>query len=223
MQIKFINNTNKKTILLEMISNNIVKVISKEQPNLSGFQVFTDNGDLLGDYSDYTTLYKQESDGYMLSNDGSVYKELEEIPTYIPTLEEVKEQKKTEISFKCKETISKGVDVVFQDRTEHFRLTVEDQLNLMRKKDQLEKGESKIEYHADRMPCRYYSKEDMQKIICVADDFISYQTSYCNGLFQWISSLNTIDDVEEIHYGTNLPIQFQSEQLKKEVKKGVCR
>lgn len=153
----------------------------------------------------------------MLSNDGSIYQETEpeEIPTYIPTLEEVKEQKKIELSFKCKETISKGVDVVFLDRTEHFSLTLEDQINLMRIKDQLEKGESKIEYHADGMPCRYYSKEDMQKIICAADDFISYQTSYCNGMFQWINSLSTIDDVEKIHYGVQLPIKFQSEQLQR--------
>lgn len=216
MYIQFLDGYKNNIDALTCISKNIVKIYKIEQ-NLSGFQVFTDNGDLLGDYSDFTTLYKHESDGYMLSNDGSVYQETEigKIPIYIPTLEEVKKSKKAELSFKCKETISKGVDVVFQDRTEHFRLTVEDQLNLMRKKEQLEKGESKTEYHADGMPCRYYSKEDMQKIICAADDFISYQTSYCNGMFQWIDSLSTIDDVEKIHYGVHLPIQFQSEQLKK--------
>lgn len=223
MLLKFKNSDKTLNANIEIVSNQIIKILDSSKPNLSGLQLFTENKNLLGDYSDFTTLYKQDYDGYVLSNDGSVYKEPEEMPTYIPTLEEVKEQKKTELSFKCKETISKGIDVVIQDRTEHFRLTVEDQLNLMRKKDELEKGELKIEYHADGMPCRYYSKEDMKKIICAADDFISYQTSYCNGLFQWINFLKTIDDVENIHYGINLPVQFQSEQLKKEVGKGECR
>lgn len=216
MKILFLNNKTEQTISLEIISNNIIKIISKEIPNLSGFQVFTDKGELLGDYSDFTTLYKKEYDGYMLSNDGSVYQETEpgEIPVYIPTLEEVKEQKKSELSFKCKEKIYKGVDVVFKNETEHFSLTLEDQLNLMRKKYQLEKGKTEIEYHADGKPFRYYSKEDMQKIIDSADEFISYQTSYCNSLFQWIKSLNSVDEIQIIQYGDLVPLSFQSEPLK---------
>lgn len=216
MNIKFKNLQEISNASVTIISNNVVKIITQDSSNLSGFQVFTENGDLLGDYSDFTTLYKQESDGYMLSNDGSVYQETEpiEIPTYIPTLEEVKEQKKAELSFKCKETIYKGVDVVFKNETEHFSLTIEDQLNLMRKKDQLEKGETKIEYHADGKPFRFYSKEDMQKIIDSADEFISYQTSYCNSLFQWIKSLNSVDEIQIIKYGDLVPLSFQSEPLK---------
>lgn len=213
MYIKF-KNLEEKLESIKSISNNIVKIITIEQPNLTGFQVFTDNGDLLGDYSDFTTLYKQESDGYMLSNDGSVYTEPEEIPTYAPTLEEVKEQKKAELSINCKETIYKGTDVAFSEKTEHFSLTIEDQLNLMRKKDQLEKGETKIEYHADGKPFRYYTKEDMKKIIDTTDEFINYQTSYCNSLFQWVNALNSIEEINKIKYGDLVPLKFQSKPLK---------
>lgn len=58
MKILFLDNQSKQIAQLDVISANIVKITSKNVPNLSGFQVFTESGDLLGDYRDYMTLYK---------------------------------------------------------------------------------------------------------------------------------------------------------------------
>ena len=43
--------------------------------NLSGFHLVTNDGQVYGKYETYTTLYKTVEDGYILSNDGSVYVE----------------------------------------------------------------------------------------------------------------------------------------------------
>ena len=73
---------------------NKVKLFTKDMPNLSGFKLYTDKDDLLGDYSDYKTLYKQETDGYILSNDGSVYKKVEyiAIPEFEPVIKPSKQE-----------------------------------------------------------------------------------------------------------------------------------
>lgn len=67
--------------------------------NTSGFKVYKDEKGrlLLGDYSDFNTLYKEGSGSFTLSNDGSVYVEpepmpeveIEEIPVEtVPTINE---------------------------------------------------------------------------------------------------------------------------------------
>lgn len=213
MNIKYNDLKTINKLDIEFISNKILKIITQESPNLSGFQIFTENDDLLGDYSDFTTLYKSEDDGYMLSNDGSVYKELD-IPKHIPTLNEIKEQKISEISQQCRQTIYKGIDVIFADRTEHFSLTIEDQLNLLNRKNQIRDGKEKIEYHADGEMFKYYTAEEMEEIIETSDNFIIYNTSYCNSLMSWIKELDNIEQIQSIKYGDFVPKNQQSEPLK---------
>lgn len=130
-------------------------------------------------------------------------------------LDVLKELKTTEISTMCAETIGKGVDVELSVGTKHFSLTDRDQMNLFGKKDQLKSDleKDKFEYHSDGEPCVYYSREDMTKIVEAAFAFVSYHTTYCNSVFDWIRKLESANDIRAITYGVYIPEEYQSEVM----------
>ena len=213
MKILFNNKEELIECEIKFVNNNIVELSNVEQ-NLSGFKIYNEFNELLGDYSEYTTLYKNLLTSYQLSNDGSVYVEPEPTVPYEPTLEEVKNQKIEEISNKCNEIIFNGIDVDLSIGKKHFSLTIEDQLNLFGKQSQILSEEERFEYHADGESCIYFSKEDMMKIIQSAMQFVSYHTTYCNSMFQWIKSLESKENILTINYGDLIPEEYQSEVLK---------
>ena len=131
------------------------------------------------------------------------------------TLEEFKTAKKQEISQACEQIIYAGISVTLADGiVEHFALTEHDQLNLFGKQTQLAAGAERLEYHSDGQPCRYYSAADMQTIIAAAMQHVSYHTTYCNALNMWITGCETIEELQQIYYGADVPEQYQSEVLK---------
>lgn len=68
-------------------NNNVVK-ITPTIPNTNGFTTWRMDGKTqLGDFSDFTTVYKVEGDSVSYSNDGSIYVEPPK-----PTEEELKRQ-----------------------------------------------------------------------------------------------------------------------------------
>lgn len=134
------------------------------------------------------------------------------------SLEDAKEMKYQEIATTCEQAIYAGVDVAISSGTEHFSLTEKDQLNLFGKKMQLLAGEEKLEYHEDGQPCKYFSAEDMQKIVDTAMFYVSYNTTYCNALNMWIKSIEKASELEQIQWGAKIPEEFQNEVLKDYVK-----
>lgn len=134
------------------------------------------------------------------------------------SLEDAKNLKYQEIATACEQAIYAGVDVSISSGTEHFSLTEKDQLNLFGKKMQLLAGEEKLEYHEDGYPCKYFSAEDMQKIVDTAMFYVSYNTTYCNALNMWIKSIEKASELERIQWGCKIPEEFQNEVLKDYVK-----
>lgn len=68
--------------------NNNVATITPTTPNTSGFTTWRIDGKTqLGDFSDFTTVYKVDGDSISYSNDGSVYAEPPK-----PTEEELRRQ-----------------------------------------------------------------------------------------------------------------------------------
>lgn len=130
------------------------------------------------------------------------------------SLEDARLAKYQEISTACEQTIYAGVDVPTSSGIEHFSLTEKDQINLFGKKMQLLAGEEKLEYHEDGKPCKYFSREDMQKIVDKAMFYVSYNTTYCNALNMWIKSVTSPEDFEQIQWGVEVPEEFQNEVLK---------
>ena len=171
----------------------------------------------------WNTVYRDEGQTVYLSDDSSVYQtpdpdaggEILPPEPYEPTLAELQAAKKREISQACETAIYSGVDVTLTDgSTEHFSLTEHDQLNLFGKQVQLAAGTDQLEYHADGQPCRYYSTADMQLIIAAAMQHVSYHTTYCNALNMWLTGCESVEEVQQIYYGADVPEQYQSDVLK---------
>ena len=189
----------------------------------TGFEVLTERGAVYGDYTSYTTIYREMDDGsVVLSCDGSAYvppappepPEPEPEPEP-PTVEEVKTQKFQEVGEACRQIIHAGVDVILPGGTvEHFSLKEEDQINLFGKQAQLAAGVEQLEYHQDGHPCRYYSADEMTAIITTAIQHVSYHTTYCNSLNMWIAGATTTEELNTIYYGADIPEGYQSEVLK---------
>ena len=165
----------------------------------------------------YNTIYRQEGQTVWLSNDGSVYQEPVPMPEpepYEPPLSDLQAAKKVEMAADCERLIYSGVSVTLADgSTEHYALTIEDQLNLFGKQSQLAAGATQLEYHADGKPCRYYSAADMQAIIQAAIQHVSYHTTYCNALNMWIAGCKTTEELQAVFYGADVPEQYQSDVL----------
>lgn len=199
----------------------------------SGFELLTDRGTVYGDYTDYVTVYREMEDGsIILSNDGQVWSpppppepepesdplpepdpipEPDSLPELDPpTLEELQAAKREEVSAVCEQIIYSGVFVMLSGNLEHFSLTEKDQINLFGKQMQLAAGAEGLEYHQDGHPCRYYTAEEMQTIIEAAMQHVSYHTTYCNSLNMWITGTETVEEVQGIYYGVDVPEKYQS-------------
>ena len=86
--LKIVFNDGKEVVAsFEKPSENIVS-IGDTNVNTSGFKAYRESDSMfLGDYSDYTTVYKEDNEKISYSNDGSVYVE-PEVPEYDETTAE---------------------------------------------------------------------------------------------------------------------------------------
>lgn len=131
------------------------------------------------------------------------------------TVDFVKERKINEMSAKCSEMIMEGFDVVLSDgKSYHFSLTIQDQLNLITLTTLVSTGEQNIPYHADGELCKFYTPEDIIKISTCAANHKTYQVSYFNSLKIYIESLNDIESISAITYGSEIPENYMSDVLK---------
>lgn len=208
------------------VTPNVLRIIFCEEVPTSWGDIITytiggvNEGEEGGTIAGYDTVYRDEGQTVYLSNDGSVYTPPEEpgevlpLEPYEPTLEELQAAKKQEIAESCEQVIYKGINVTLADGSvEQYSLTAHDQLNLFGKQIQVSAGQEQIEYHADGQPCRYYSAADMQMIIQAAMWHVSYHTTYCNALNMWIAGVTTSEALQEIFYGADVPLEYQSDVL----------
>lgn len=180
----------------------------------STIQLVSPAGEIYGILEGYSTVYQQTKDITILSNDGSVYTPPEPEKPYEPTLEELQEAKRAEISAACQQVIYAGITVDLPDGAEHFSLKIEDQINLFGKQAQLATGADHLEYHQDGQLCRYYTAAEMRQIITAAMSHVSYHTTYCNSINMWIAAAETNEELEAIFYGADIPEEYQSQVLK---------
>ncbi|EFD00188.1 acyl carrier protein [Hungatella hathewayi] len=208
------------------VTPNVLRIVFNDEVPASWGDITTytiggvEEGEEGGTIVGYETVYRDEGQTVYLSNDGSVYvppappEPVVPPEPYVPTLEELQAAKRREVSVACQQMIYQGVNVTLTNgSTDHFALTIEDQLNLFGKQIQVTSGAAQIEYHADGQPCRYYTAADMQAIITAAMWHVSYHTTYCNALNMWISGCQTVEEVQTIFYGADVPPAYQSEVL----------
>ena len=130
------------------------------------------------------------------------------------TIEEMKRLKIKEMSSTCNKIIEAGFDITLSNEIHHFSLTVQDQLNLISLSSMAAQGISQIPYHADGELCKYYTPEEINAIVNQATYFKTYHTTYFNGLKAYINSLETIEEINVITYGTPLPEEYQTDVWK---------
>lgn len=136
---------------------------------------------------------------------------------YVPTLEEVKMEKVSEMNNAQQMAIQNGVDVTLTDGTiEHFALTENDQTSLIGLQTKVLAGEESIPWHTSDQSehCKYYNNADMSIITATALSYVSYHVTYFRDLRIYINALETKEEVEDIFYGTSIPEEYQSEPLK---------
>jgi hypothetical protein len=125
------------------------------------------------------------------------------------------------LSKQCKNIITAGFSVKLSDgNTYDFKLTVEDQLNLMSIENQLTAGAETFLYHATGQPCKFFSKEDMTKIISAFKRYTLYHTTYFNVAKQYINSLVDIEKVNRFVYGTDISDTVKDLVIKQILKNG---
>ena len=200
--------------------NRVVLTFDADVPaadQLVEFKLANAAGNVFGAYSGYETVYQALENGYILSNDSSVYEppaEPDPEPVYEPTLDELKTFKKQEVSAACEQTIASGVDVQLPGGVEHFALTANDQINLIGSQAAVTAGEKQIAYHEDGQPCRYYTPDEIGLIVQQTMFWIGYHRTYCNSINMWIQAAESKDDLQKVYYGADVPTEYQSEVLK---------
>lgn len=219
MHVLFLDNTDTVEASVKKLGEHLIQ-ISGAEVNLSGFHLLNDAGSVFGKYDGFKTLYKENEDSYILSNDGSVYVEPvepEPMPVPEPTLDEAKEAKVAEMNDIQQKLIAQGVDVTLSDgSTEHFSLTERDQTSLFGLQAQVAIGAENIPWHTsdEDEHCKFYSNADMAKITSSALSYVTWHVTYFRDLRIYIRSLESKEEVERITYGTGIPEAYQSEPLK---------
>lgn len=73
IKIKFINSAGYHNCEFSRMSDHVVTLGGCKVENTSGFTTHRLNGEQLGDFSDYDTVYRILDDAVQYSNDGSIY------------------------------------------------------------------------------------------------------------------------------------------------------
>ena len=134
-------------------------------------------------------------------------------PVEEASIEYIRSSKLKEMSYTCRTTIENGFDLELRGELRHFSLDTQDQLNLISLSAMAQMQEY-IPYHADGEECIFYTAEEMNAIVATATAFKIYHTTYYNALKAYINSLETLEDIAAIEYGTPIPEEYQSDVLK---------
>lgn len=141
------------------------------------------------------------------------------VPDYV--LDTVRTRKIAELSKSCNSTIISGFNCLLSDgKPHHFKLTVEDQLNLLDIQRQLDEGAKKIVFHATDEICQAYNREDIQTILKESAAHRRHQTTYFNILKNCIYNIYDVDVIRSINYGddlNNLPVTLTVDNTVKEL------
>lgn len=136
-------------------------------------------------------------------------------PNQTITLEFIKERKLREISSVCSKMIANGFDVELSDeKSHHFSLSEQDQLNLITLSTMISAGETAIPYHADGESCKFYSVDDITAILNAATAYKTYHVTYHNSLRTYIKSLDDVKEISACEYGMNIPTEYQSDVMR---------
>ena len=124
----------------------------------------------------------------------------------VTDIEEARTLKLSELSTACNTTITAGCPVTLSDGTTgHISMKDEDQINLMAAQAAVQAGQAGYPYHLDGDLCRVYAAPDIVLLATAATQHKLYHTTYCNHLNVWVRRCETVEEVQAITYGVELP------------------
>lgn len=128
-------------------------------------------------------------------------------PVPVETIDTLRATKLSDLSAAGNAAIVAGVDVTLSStgEVEHFSLHETDQINLSTAMTAVEQGAAGYPYHADGQLCRLYPAADILAISDAAIRHKLYHTTYCNHLLVWARRAETVEELEGITYGAELP------------------
>lgn len=133
----------------------------------------------------------------------------------------IREAKIAVLSEACKENITNGFSVILRDGNKYcFRLTAEDQINLLNLENQLSNGVDTFIYHSTNSPCRVFVRDDMKKIINTYRKHTLYHTTYFNVAKQYINSLTDIEKINAFSYGVDVSTSIKESAVRKILQDG---
>ena len=163
--MSYINNKQYRDCKLIPKSDHIIEVVGLPQTT-SGFKFYLDNDMMVGDYSEFTTIYRViDSNTIQYSNDSSIYVEPEPIPVpepYVPTEEELAEierqNKIAEINSKISVIDSEFASLDYVGiKIATGRATVEEYLTEIARMNELAEMKDALEEELKLLWERYYS------------------------------------------------------------------
>lgn len=130
-------------------------------------------------------------------------------------IETIRNIKLKEISDACNYTIISGIDIEFNKEKVHFNLSIEDQSNINNLFRVVELGGTEFPYQSDGGECRIYTAAEIAQIYIASQTLITTQTTYHNALKQYVQSLSSIEDIDAVTYGMELPEPYLTSVNKK--------
>lgn len=162
--------------------------------------------------AEFPTLYSEENpplrteDGiplYIWGNGVAIRRTEEEIAA--DRLPGLKAAKLAELSAACGEVITAGFDIELGGKIEHFDLRLEDQNNIDSLFDLVKLGGTEFPYQADGGRCRFYTAQEIVQIYIKSKTTITAQTTYHNALKEYVQGLDSVEAIEAVQYGMDLP------------------
>lgn len=180
-------------------------VYSFEQVNRSDIEMATIESISLEEFNRLTSLLNSN----------------QEIMADTSALEVAKQSAIRQLSTMCKNKIIAGFSITLSDGNNYsFKLTTEDQLNLMIIENQITSGVESFVYHATNQPCKIFMREDMISIVEAFKRHTLYHTTYFNAAKHYVMSLQSVEAVKLFTYGTDVSDFVTDTVLRQIIKNG---
>lgn len=114
----------------------------------------------------------------------------------------------------CNATITAGFNATLSDgELHHFSLEMTDQIMISLLANKAQTGQTAVPWHADGEDCRFFSPEDIALVNGIMENLVIYHETYFNSIRRWIQSVESTEELSAIHYGDEIPVEYQSEVL----------
>lgn len=200
LKLKYVKLKTMYDVTFMQVSEHVVQINGSIPVKSAGFEIYrADEKTLLGDYSQYKTVYRELNDAVQFSNDGTIYPD-------DTSLVEMKKKKIQESKQKLekyleenplKSTAKGGVMGVYAVTEEKQNLMMGQYITY-----QLEKSmvpEAKLKWNETGKECTDWTEAEFAQLILEVKDYVYPLVSFQQKLEVEINQATTREELEKIH------------------------